>query len=176
MMTPTLKALLDDIVSSELNLCLLESDVMIHAQLSCLHGYKRFHRYSSRDRLGHSLKIRNAVADFANEGVSVTVTYKSPTNVGTLLDCLKMMHLKSKEHLDKLITATQVAFDDKELALYECLSCLVLDEERELDKYYRLVKELMNVNEDKTFVQLRSESLHKKYKRKESEYQGRTIK
>lgn len=174
MISYELNLLLNEIISYELIHCLSEIDLMGMAQFNGMQGFKRLHRYSSRDRLEHALLLVNHIVEYNKSIPELKLTYATSANKpASILEALKMLFQKSDEQIHRLKKAAKMAIDESEDFLMHTLECLIQDEIRENMRISRTIQEISNTGSNTTFIQLLDSKIHDKYKSKEAEIQGR---
>jgi ferritin len=161
MISPQMLSLVNGIIATEEHMRLSEEHEMNKAHLIGLQGYKRFHRYRAMDRGRHSLKLQCFLVENFHVEPMVIVSYQTPSESMSFIDCIKSMHDRSASHIESLKTVARMAYDEKEPLLGGYLDMMIADQSKELDDYFRLWTEAKRENADLNYL---SHELHKKYK------------
>jgi ferritin len=170
-MTPKLLTNINAVISGELTMSAMELNEMNHCHEMGFQGFKRFHRFYAMDRQRHALMLSNFVVEYHHVTPVISVSYNSAnTTSSSLLEAMQRMHDLSVNHLELLKSTAKMAIDEGEDLLMGMLEKLLRDESCEVARYYREVKDLTYTNSDRSYVLLRSDKLHTKYKDKEKEY------
>lgn len=175
-MTPQLISVLSEVVSYEALCSLQEMESMSLLHMMGYQGFKRLHRYRSRDRLEHAICLKNYLVDYCDMNPKVTVNYSSPNNGSITFEVIISGAIKAcKDQIERLKNASHMCIEENEDALMGKLEHLIADEERELKCYKRLWKEYDNSKKlgDASWIDRTSKCLHGKFKTKEIKKQNK---
>jgi hypothetical protein len=170
-MTPELVKKLDDLISEEHRISLIEADHMTLLQSYGYPGFKRQHRYLQRWRNETALCLRNWLTDNFDYYPTVSVNYTTPSQkptsfleaVSAIIEVYEGLY---KHYVETSRVAANEGLDD----LLQVLQCKIGWISKVLCKYNRDLREVGNVSADKVYLQLRSEKLHEKYRKKEESF------
>ena len=167
-MTPELESLVNQIISAEHGMNLIEQTHMAVDQMEGYQGAKRMHRYNSRWRNEAAIRLANHVIDNYDIMPRATVQFTTPTapvsyeaGVRAMISSYESLRLMYKD-LSRMSLTENL---DELMQLAESQLCWVACVKR---KYKRELKETMGKSTE--FLQMRSMEIHKKYKEKEKEF------
>ena len=166
-MTQELLKIMTELLSNETKLSLIELEAMSKAHKLALNGFKRYFRCRSKDRLKHSLCLKEWVIDYAETNIPFETAYSSGNAIMTLDQILSYVYGESEVHLNKLKDASEMAFAEKETTLGNKLNVLVDDQEEEHKYLRRLIEEYTFSRQqgDPSWISRKDMLLHKKYKK-----------
>lgn len=174
-MTPELKALLDEIICKEYGMAMCEQNLMSLAQSASYNGFKRFHRYNSREHFEHATRLSNFMVYSFNVTPEIMVNYIN-MSYPNIESSFITQYEASEKYTHMLFSAISKAMEDKQFTVFEFINKIVDKEYDIMDEYKRFNDMNNNTKGDKSYLQLLDKDLHWKYKCKEKKRQGRNIK
>jgi bacterioferritin (cytochrome b1) len=155
---------------------LLCSDLANQYQNMALQGFKRTERYFSRDEMEEALCLSRFVVDHLGLVPDVSINYTTPPMATTVKDLLECKMTYYAENLDRLKRIIELCYAGGRYEFAKFIGCMISGQEDNLVKLKRCYNELAFVGWDNTFMMMRSDDLHCKFKKKEEKKQGRMIK
>ena len=178
-MTPILKSIMSDIISSEYTATAIMGEYMATTQMMGYNGFKRLFRYMARDRLEHALCLKNFLADYLKENPEVSISYVSKATNGngsnSIDTIITSVMSYGQTQLEKLKRAATMSITDNEHLLMGKLEDMICDQEEELACIRRIKDEYTNSKQfnDVSYLSRKDMQLHDKYKCKESKKQNK---
>jgi hypothetical protein len=169
-MEKELFTLIEKLISDEHRMSIVEAEHMSVFQSRGLPGFKRQHRYLARWRTEAALKLRCWVTDKTGMRPFVSVSITSSVVSESALDCIISLIGEYDTLMKNYVVAAKMAGDKGHDDLLQILEYQICWLSKTIMKYRRDYQEISNVNSDSVYIQLRSESHHEKFKKKEADF------
>ncbi len=167
-MTPEIMAIIDEVVSREHHMNLIELEHMAIDQAEHYPGFKRQHRFLSRWRNESAIKLTNFVIDHYAYRPTVSVSFVSGPPPTNYLDGIKRIIAEYEALRLLYIRLARQALAENADELMQFAEKAVCWIAKTKMKYHRDMTESAGKTPD--YIQFRSEHMHEKYRTKEKEF------
>ena len=178
-MEANMKQLLSDVISKELEISMMYSDFMAVMQDISLQGFKRYYRCRMKDRVKHCTMLRNYVSDYHDVCLPISVSSYAPgaawATTGIIARVQKVITddaTTSNEQIVRLEKISDLAITQEEHDLMGYIEDLIKDQSCELKCLRRIINSWKFSQQagDSSWYDRTSKCLHKKYKKREGDY------
>jgi hypothetical protein len=167
-MTPELQHAIDTVISKEYRMNLIEHEHMAIDQLEGYQGEKRKHRYNSRWRNESAICMINFVIDHYGYRPMISIQYVSSAAPASYAEGIRAIVMGYDDLKQGYIELSRQALKDNHDELLQVAQSKIGWISKTRMKYARDLRETANKSSD--YLQLRSEYMHEKYRKKESEF------
>jgi hypothetical protein len=168
MISPELQSKIDSLVSKEFYMAMLEAEHMAVFQIKGYPGFKRQHRYLQRWRNESALCVLNFVIDNYGYKPIIAAKFNSAGEPLTLESAITSL-IREYELLHELyVNLSRSALSENRDELNQLAQEKICWISKTIMKYRRDLVETTGKTPE--YIQIRSENLHEKYRKKESDF------